>query len=223
MPSSSDQSSRPAHVILAVALLLAGLSLAWGTAWRVHAGDHDEARLRFDRLADSLCDDITRRLDGPAYALRSLRGFFNASERITRAEFAAYIGSHDLATEFPGVAGFGFVERVRRENLDAFVAEVRADGAPDFSVRGNGSGPELYVLRYGYPQKNNRAAEGFDTYSEPVRRAAIDRAKNLDRLTLTAPVTLSHAPVSGIGYLLPIYRAGLPSRLRKSATPRFTA
>ena len=63
---------------------------------------------------------------------------FAASEKVSRTEFADYVFSRDLPVEFPGVRGFGFIERVDRDELDAFLQRERQDDAPEFAVRSLG-------------------------------------------------------------------------------------
>jgi CHASE1-domain containing sensor protein len=42
--------------------------------------------------------------------------------------------SRKIAYEFPGVRGFGFIQQVERSALNTFVAQEKADGAPDFAI-----------------------------------------------------------------------------------------
>ena len=86
-----------------------------------------------------------------------------------RAEFRAYVASRDLAREFPGALGFGFIQRVPRAALDAFIAAERADGAPDFAVRTSGDAPDLYVVKFCEPEEANHESVGYDAGSEPER------------------------------------------------------
>ena len=97
-------------------------------------------------------------------------------ERST-ARVVQTVEARALLNDFPGVRGFGFVERVSRSALPAFVAAQQADGAPQFAVRAlEAPGhDDLYVIKYIEPSAHNAAALGLDIGSEPIRRAAAEQ------------------------------------------------
>jgi len=133
-------------------------------------------------------------------------GLFQASEAVTRKEFRSYVQDINLQEEYAGTLGFGFIQRVPRADLDAFIAAERADDAPDFSVRTSGDPPELYIRKFIEPLPANREALGMDLASDPVRCSAAERAMLTGEPTLSGKVTLvqdsqAHA---GFLYLLPV-------------------
>ena len=177
-------------LLLIATVLLAGFGLSWAGALQLSRYYRHEAELRFNRLTDRVSAEVQRRVNLPVYGLKGVRGLYAASEHVTRREFAAYVDSRDLPGEFPGVQAFGFVQRVRRDDLDSFVAEARADDCPSFSVRTAGDAADLYVIKYVYPFEGNEAAQGYDIGSEPVRREAVERAVDTGAPTLNGRVTL---------------------------------
>src|SRR6185295_3764817 len=112
--------------------------------------------------------------------------------------------------------GFGFIQRVPRSELDAFIAAQRADASPDFAIR-TMSGPatttdlpESYITRFIEPRVTNQLLEGYDSATDPVRREALERAMLSGEPTLSARVTLVQDARSrpGFLYFLPVYRNG---------------
>ncbi len=196
--------------LLVILVITLGFSLSILGGFILAHHNQQEAELRFERLAERLVTEVERRLNLPVYGMKGARGVYAATEVVTRAEFAAYVASRDLPREFPGVQGFGFVQRVPREDLDSFIAATRADGAPDFEVRSKGEAEDLYVIKYIYPVRQNLAARGYDIGSESIRRAAIQRAIQSGRPTLSGRVTLVQDDThrAGFLYLLPIFRPG---------------
>ncbi len=168
--------------------------------------------MRFSRLVDRLAAEVERRVNLPVYGMKGARGVYAASQQVTRGEFAAYVASRDMAREFPGVQGFGFVERVLRKDLGTFLAETRADGAPRFALRTEGEAEDLYIIKYIYPLAPNLAAQGYDIGSEAVRREGIELAINTGEPALTSRVTLVQDEThrAGFLYLLPIFHKGMP-------------
>ena len=197
---------------LTTGVFVLGLGVALAIAHWQHASIEADARQRFDRQLEVLAGEIQRRFVQPVYGMKGARGVYAAHPSVNRAAFKAYVDSRDLGQEFPGVRGFALVQRVLRQDLDAFVAAERADGMPGFKVRTGGTAPDLYVVKYIEPAAANAAASGFDLGTDPLRRAALEQAIRTGLPTLTNRVVLVQDEQKGAGfiYLLPVYRAGAP-------------
>jgi PAS domain S-box-containing protein len=200
--------------LMSGAALVVGLGFTAIFVVQMHRSQAQHRWLQFERLTERLTTHFERYVNQPVYGLKGARGVYAASQTVERLEFRAYVSSRNLATEFPGVLGFGFIQRVRRDELDRFVAAERADHAPEFSVRTSGVDPVLYVVKFVDPLAGNRVAWGFDAGSEPVRRAAIEQAMRTGEPTITAPIALvqDSSQRSGFLYLLPVYRNGTDPR-----------
>ena len=61
--------------------------------------------------------------------------------------------------------------------------------------------PEYVPVSYIVPLKHNKPALGFDIYSEPVRRDAINRAKTLNTMSVTLPIQLVQETKKRVGVL----------------------
>ncbi len=144
--------------LLVIAVLLAGFALSFWASSASHSLYAAQANDRFDRLAERLAREVQRRANLTVYGLKGARGVYAASQSVERLEFRSYVDSRQLPSEFPGVLGFGFIERVPRPQLDAFIAAERADHAPDFNVITSGDAPDLYVAKFLDPLSVNRAA-----------------------------------------------------------------
>ncbi len=176
---------------------------------------NDEARARFHELSGRMMSEAERRVRQPHYGLLGARAIYAASQNVERAEFAAFVAERDLAREFPGAIGIGFIKHVKRQDLDAFIAAERADGAPDFSVRSlaePGSpladATELYIITHCFPKERNGIAWGLDTGSEPVRREAVERAVETGEAAISGRISLvqGYRGRSAFLYMVPIFR-----------------
>jgi len=201
-------------VLVMIAAIVVGCGVTALAVDTARERGRSEARAQFDRQADRLALETERRVNRAAYGLKGARGVYAASKSVERLGFRAYVAACELAREFPGAMGFGFIERVPRAELDGFQAAVRADDAPDFTIHTAGDAPELYVIRFFDPLERNPEAPGYDLGSEPVRRAAIERAVQSGEPLLTprldrGPDTLERA---GFLYLVPVYRNGTKPR-----------
>ncbi|RFO95677.1 hypothetical protein DIC66_16920 [Rhodoferax lacus] len=201
--------SRHAIALAAFAQIL-GLLLTAGGVWWQHRNLEGSSQSRFEQNTERLGTEVTRRLYQAVYGLKGARGAVAATPRFNREAFDAYVESRELASEFPGIRGFGWIERVQRRDLDHFVTTARADGAPDFAVRTGGNAADLLVVKYIAPLSANRPAWGADLGQDPRRRKAIEYAIDTGQPTLLAGINLLQDAKRSPGFLflLPVYRKG---------------
>ncbi|MCA9107968.1 MAG: CHASE domain-containing protein, partial [Planctomycetales bacterium] len=165
------------------------------------------ANANFQNLALANAEEIERAALQSVYGLNGARGVYSASQSVERAEFADYVASRDLATEFPGATGFGVIQVVAAEDLERFLAAERADDAPDFQIQSNGMGDVAMIVQHVYPLEANRPIWGLDVSCDLARATAIQRAIDTGRPSLSSPLQLLHEE-SHLGYWLcvPLYR-----------------
>ena len=197
---------------LPAVLFVLGSALAVATGiWR-HQDTEAQARAAFERGVDRVSDDVLRRMRQPIAALKGASGLFAANATVGRQLFRDYVASHDLQADFPGVRGFGFIQRVQRSALDAFIAAQHADDAPQFALHqiDDQGRDDLYVVKFIEPMATNRSAVGLDMGSERIRREAAERAVASGEATLSGTITLLQDALSRPGFVLylPVYRHG---------------
>lgn len=191
--------------------LLAGIFFTLASAWLAHVYNQHVLLTYTNTLADEAANQIKARFNIYEYGLRATRGAVITAgvNRITRNEFERYIQSRDLAREFPGALGYGFIRRVPEQQEAAFLAQARADGVPNFQIRSlKPHSGDRFVIQYIYPIKENAQAVGLDIASEASRRMAALAAARDNESHLTEPITLVQAdnkPRRGFLILLPVY------------------
>jgi PAS domain S-box-containing protein len=210
VPIARLEQRRRRAIVMTGAAHFAGLLLTTLALWYVHGRFNEDARMRFERLVERLELEVRRRFDDPVHGMKGARANFAVTRVVDQVQFRNYMHARDLVREFPGVSGFGFIERVHRSDLERFVIARRAEGMSDFDVRTSGSTPDLYVIKYVEPLAVNIAAVGFDLGTEPVRREAIERAIDSGMPTLTGLLVLGQGSrrEPGFLYLVPVYRDG---------------
>jgi PAS domain S-box-containing protein len=194
----------------AIATFVVGLALTFLGVSSARSLSATAARQEFDRYAELMSGRVVVDIGRMTGALKGVRGLFAGSQSVERLKFRAYVDALELRNEFPAVHAIGFIQAVRRADLAAFIAAERADHAPDFTVRSPGSNPELYVVKFIEPFTPNRAAWGYDLWTEPVRRAAVAEAVRTGQPTLTGRVALLYDERKrpGFLYLLPVFQKG---------------
>ena len=199
---------------IAACVFLLGLCIATAAGrWLQHDIDA-QTQAAFERSVARVSDEVVQRFRRPIHGLNGAKGMYAARQRISRAEFRAYFASHDLAREYPGVRGFGFIQRVMRDDVDRFVAAERADGEPQFAIRElvDKGLNDLYVVKFAEPPLLNSAALGLDLGSEALRRASVQRSIDSGEPTLTAAITLVQDQLRspGVALYVPAYAQGAP-------------
>lgn len=201
---------------LACALCLAVIALSALAGALQHRANDARQRARFDQLANTATATLHSQLAAFEHGLRGARGaVIAAGPELDRERFQAYSASRDYAREFPGIRGYGYIQRVAPAEEARFVQMAREDGMPHFAIRTLAPhAGERFVIRYLEPMTNNEAAIGLDIASEAARREAALASARSGQATLSRPITLVQEAGSarhGFLLLLPVYRDGAPA------------
>jgi signal transduction histidine kinase len=183
-------SSRPDRALawLVFAVFFALTLLLTSYIWRTtHAAD----RARFDNAVQTTRDAIEARIDTYLNVLVATRGLVVSDPAISRDELRAYVRSLNVRQRYPGIQGVGLTLRVTRDELPRLGDEMRAEGNASFHIWPRGERAEYYPIVSLEPlDRRNIAALGFDMFTNPVRRAAMERARDTGRAAVSGRVTL---------------------------------
>lgn len=199
----------------AIISLIVGLIVSIAASLGVAYFNYQQAVRAVNSAAEQSADAVVNRIKLYQYGLRGARGAIQAMSEsaITRKGFDSYGKTRRIDEEFAGARGFGFIRRVAPQDEAAFLAQARADGWPDFSIRQiTPHDTERYVIQYISPIEPNRVAVGLDIASEANRRQAAYSAMRSGEIRLTGPITLVQGrgqPQQSFLILMPIYRGGV--------------
>ncbi len=117
---------------LAFGLCLAVVALSVLAGRWQHGANQAYQRERFGRVADAATLRLRTQLAAFEHGLRGARGaVIAAGPQLDRARFRAYSASRDYAREFPGIRGYGYIERIAAADEARLVQEARNEGFPD--------------------------------------------------------------------------------------------
>jgi PAS domain S-box-containing protein len=172
-------------------------------------------RVEFRRSVDQAQDAIRDRLDTYITVLRAGVGLFAASPEVDREAFRAFISGLRLKSEYPGIQGVGFSARVLPEERDTFVAARRQEGTASFHIWPDRPRAEFHSIIYLEPlDRRNEAAIGYDMFSDPVRRTAMEKARDTGQPAASGRVELvqeiDETKQAGFLVYVPVYRGGEP-------------
>jgi diguanylate cyclase (GGDEF)-like protein/PAS domain S-box-containing protein len=165
-------------------------------------------------LLDDVADAIEMKLKEVIDTINGVAGLFNASAEVDRREFSTYYETlRREENSLAGIQGIGFSRFLTAAQWPSQTAALRAEGFDDFTIRPPGPRPYGSAIVYLEPfDLRNQRAFGFDMYSEPVRRRAMDRAAQTGRASLSGQVQLVQEGTidvqPGVLIYLPVCRQG---------------
>jgi diguanylate cyclase (GGDEF)-like protein len=201
--------------VLAVLVLALCLGLTYG-AWRnAHDASEQQLRADFDFRVRELVGSIAGRMQTYIQVLHGVQGLYASSQEVTRREFHAYLAVQQVDRHFPGIHGIGYLPLLPGAALARHEASVRAEGYPGYAVRPPGQRAWHAPITYLEPlSDSNQLAFGYDLWSEPVRRAALEQARDTGQAAMTGKIHLvqdgGSAQAHGFLVVLPVYDNGLP-------------
>ena len=176
----------PAWVMLCLCLLATLF-----TSLQVRRASEQDAASQFAFVCDQVTLKIKERLSAYALILQGGAGLFAGSGAVDRRKWRAYVESLRAERSVPGVQGIGFAQLIPAGGLAEHVARIRSEGFPDYSVRPFGARAIYTSIIYLEPFRDrNLRAFGFDMFSEPVRRAAMEQARDSGEAALSGKVEL---------------------------------
>lgn len=156
-------------------------------------------------------DRIQQRMRIYEQVLRAVVGLFRASDKVSRRDFRLFVETLGLPQNYPGIQGLGYSVVVRPGERERHIAQVRNEGFPEYTIKPNNPRDVYTSIVYLEPLTGrNLRAFGFDMYSEPVRRAAMEYARDTGSTGTSGKVILIQEGEGEIqfGFLiyLPVYR-----------------
>jgi len=159
---------------------------------------------------------IEQRMKVYEQMLRGAQGAFAAFSSMGRSEFHTYVYTLNLAKDYPGVQGVGFELVVPAAQKDRHIAAIRKEGFPGYVIRPEGARdiytPSIYMEPF---TELNRSAFGFDNFTDPIRRAAMERARDHDLPIISGKIVADKFNKIKKGQAvfrmyLPVFRNGAP-------------
>lgn len=199
-----------AVLIIGIVLSIAGFRLI---------GDlvRHEARSNFNLLAGRQVSALQQQIERNVETVHALGGLFDASERVSRAEFSVF--TKQLISRATGVQALSWNPRISPDRLDDIRRLAREEGMEwyEFFQQDPAGKPQPLTKRpdyvpvlYAEPFESNRGAVGYDVGSDSTRRAALNRARDVGKALSSGSVKLIQNARSGTGFLVfrPVYMDG---------------
>ncbi|MCA9057733.1 MAG: CHASE domain-containing protein [Planctomycetaceae bacterium] len=172
---------------------------------RVHQLESERIDQQFQTDAQQMADRLNDRIALHQETIRSISSLYRASHEVSRTEFDRFVASALESQNM--IQALEWIPRVSAAQRQSFEAAVRAEGLPEFRLKrrlddNHWAGEETawadeyFPVCFISPLRGNEHALGIDLGSCPIRRQAIERARDTGLPTATAPVVLARAEQS---------------------------
>jgi len=139
---------------------------------------------------------------------------FAASDTVTQEEWRKFIKNVKINRNLPGIQGVGYSLIIPKNQLKQHIQSFRENGSPDYDIMPVGD-REIYTsIIYLEPfSGRNLRAIGYDMFSEPIRRKAMEISRDSDYAILSGKVILvqetNEYVQAGVLMYVPVYRNGM--------------
>lgn len=199
------------HVVPTILIFAAFFGLTIWSANEALRTIDDSAASIVERETERAELAIQNRLRAYEGILRAGVGATNISGTVNRQQWGVFVGALQLEEQYPGVQAIGLVDIVPHQTLETYVAErERNNPERSFTVFPATDNEVHALVRYVEPNNaRTRDIVGYDMYAEPVRRTAMETARDGATVATSDAVRLIREQTDGdtMGFLMyaPIY------------------
>jgi PAS domain S-box-containing protein/putative nucleotidyltransferase with HDIG domain len=199
----------------ALIALLSGTLLSVGLFWLLRGYEQREVVYDFEAHALTLQESMQRQIDLAVELVDSVGALYDASMDVRRSEFERFVAAQ--LARHGEIQALLWLPRVAATELAQYEAQMRAEGVADYTITELGPDGQLQALsarseyfpaHYIEPLATNRGALGIDLASHPLRRAAMEQARDSGVMVASPVVTLLQPAYERLGFLIfrPVYR-----------------
>jgi two-component system, sensor histidine kinase len=204
--------------------LLAAFLVAISAFVYTRSLDREKTLLELKNRANDITTVLGLTLKGHLNVLASLEGAFHAMGTVAPEQFRKI--SDTALTEFPGLQAVSWNMRFqneKRKNVEKIFKQHYGPRAGITERNGDGNlipaliRPEYVPVFLIEPREQNIKALGYDVLSDPVRREALNRARDMGQPVATGRITLVQEKGAQYGFLVfrPHFQSGLPTNTIK--------
>lgn len=203
-------------VPVAIFLLIAAITAL--SVYAIERGENRRDEARMNEIAQSVASSLERRGNTASAYLRAGAALFGAIDAVEADLFRRFVSELRLDADYREADGIGWAESIAPAQIPEFEQRLGDELPGETKVYPRpGPGRQTVVpVTFLQPDtERNRRALGFDMYSEPARRAAMDEALRSVRPTASgAAVLIQEGGNSAPGFLIymPVFEGGISSR-----------
>ena len=196
-------------------LLAAGLLITVVVTLFMKVNVDHNAEEEFNHQSHEIQFAVVERLHDQARILKSGVALFETSDNITLQKWTAFTRYLAIEKELHGLLGLGFSLYIRPDELKQHLQQIRSEGFPHYRLVPEGVRTDYSSVIHIEPlSSGTKQSFGFDMLTDPIRRAAMEQARDTNLAMLSGIVPLlkesGSDDQSGVLMFLPVYHQGMP-------------
>jgi PAS domain S-box-containing protein len=202
------------HLKKAFLFLLPSLLLTSIAVYFTVQSVDEKYNMEFTSKCNEISAKISTRLHAHAELLRSGAALFATTEDLSREKWRAFFNASKIERNLPGIQGLGYAVLIPKKELKKHITSIRNQGFSDYYINPIGEREFYTSIIYLEPfNERNLRAFGYDMFTEPTRRKAMEISRDSDVAALSGKVILVQEKDQEIqnGSLMyvPVYRNGM--------------
>ena len=183
--------------MMPLSILLSGLFILSTLLFMVMRDDDiHSVQQRLQKHVAPLLEGVQQEIKDIEGVLDSIVRFYNASEKVTRQEFKAFVKG--ALKRHPSLQALSWNPIVYEKDRPAYISLARKEGFKNFDFKKRLGGKVMktaganfyYVIYFIEPFLGNEKALGFDLASNAKRKKALDLARDSNKLSATEKIKL---------------------------------
>lgn len=200
--------------MVAVLVLLSGLGATLYYWHNLRESVRTDMDIAYTRQVRTLGSVLSARIQLYENFLRGSSGLFTIQGTTTQQDWDTYHQPYEIRKNYPDIQGIGVSRYLHKDEVGAFLERRYAQGDTDYKIFPEGD-REVYVPVTFNAQYagNNGKSRGYDGYTDPERRKAMDEAVTTGQPTMSGVVQLvseSRGERSSFILYQPLYGTGQP-------------
>ncbi len=194
----------PRGIPIAIFLLVIAVTLL--SVFAIERGQEQREKAELSSRAVEVASALERRANANSAYLRSGAALLASLDEIPAARFRRFVSELRLDADYRGGEGIGWAQLVYPDEVEEFdeMMKREAPGSPKLHPAIGANQPFAVPVTFLQPDtERNRRALGYDMYSDPARRAAMDEAMRTTSPTVSGKVVLQQeGGGDGAGFLI---------------------
>ena len=201
---------------MAIFLLIAAITAL--SVYAIERGENRREEARLSATAQTVASALERRGNTASAYLRAGAALFGTVDAVEADLFRRFVSELRLDADYRGAEGIGWAQSITPSEIPEFEESIREHTPGETGVHPLPGPSRQTVVPVTFLQpdtERNRRALGFDMYSDPVRRQAMDEALRTVRPTASGAVVLAQeggGRPPGFLIYMPVFEGGISSR-----------
>lgn len=204
------------YIVATSLVLISCLTVTWWTWNNARKNLTKDIQTTLDGGTSNARDIITNTINTYSAVLNGAAGLFKAMDTVDSDAWQRYVSNLGLEDRYPGLQSLVYCDVVSPLDIDEYLTARTTERAAAYSLRPMGTRDVYVPVRFIEPATTaNTSVIGFDPYTEPTRRKAMDSARDSGKPSITSRIILAADQTDtnpGPGFIIwiPVYSKNAP-------------